>query len=158
MSKLPTNPRPDEIVWWFKHGRRRFGENNIPLIQSVQDFEDKWIQWWTKIQPEWRDTENWPFPQDDATEEDWGHLLEGGKDGLFIVVVSLGWWIHARVLLEKSKVADAIIDVSWVITNIVSRLSTDVTTSNSPPAPSPTPQRKRTASTTHTSKQPRLEK
>jgi len=118
------------------------------------------VQWWSKIQPQWRDTGSWPFPQEDATGEDWGHLLEGGKDGLFIVVVSLAWWIHARILLERSKVADAILDVAWVITNLVSRLSADATTSNSPPVtPSPTPRRKRTESTTtRTSKRLRSEK
>lgn len=129
-SKLPTNPRPREIAWWFKHGRR-LAKKNIPSIKSVKDFEDEWIAWWSAIQPQWRSAEGWPFKQKDATGEDWGHLLDGGKDGLFLVVVSLGWWIHAQVPSKESKVGDAIADVAWVVNNLVSCLSADATTSDS---------------------------
>lgn len=103
------------------------------------------MQWWSDIQPEWRDTESWPFLKEDAAGEDWGHLLDGGKDGLFLVVVSLGWWINARVPSEESKANDAVADVTWVINNLVSHLSADATSvDSSPPAtPSPAPRLKR---------------
>jgi hypothetical protein len=68
----------------------------------------------------------------------WGDLLDGGKDSLFLIVVSLAWWIHAREVLKESKVNDAIIDVTWVLDNLISCLAAD------PARPSPTPQRKRT--------------
>lgn len=114
----------------------------MPVIYSIQDFEDKWIQWWSAIQPQWRDTGNWPFAREDAAGQDWGHLLKGGKDGLFLVVISLGWWIHACDL-SKSKAYDAIMDVAWVMKSLVTRLSADVTTSNPPATPSTTPREKR---------------
>ena len=82
-------------------------------------------------------------------------MLEGGKDGLFIVVVSIGWWIHARDPSDESKVDDAILDVAWVINNIISCLSAEAIGSNSPfTTPSTAPRRKRTESTkaSHSSK------
>ena len=89
------------------------------------------MQWWSAIQPHWRDTGEWPWVKEDAAGRDWGHLVDGGKDGLFLVVVSLGWWIHARDLSEESKVDDAVMDVVWVLDNIISLLAADAATSDS---------------------------
>ena len=123
---MPVRPRPSELSLWFKMGRRLRSPKTIPPIESIQDFESEWVEWWSAIQPPWRDTRDWPFVRDDATEqEDWGDLPNGGKDGLFLVVVSLGWWIHARDPSEDSKVDDAIADVTWVVDNLISSLSTD---------------------------------
>ena len=112
------------MAWWFKHGRRQFGKKNIPSISSLQDFEDKWIQWWSAAQPQWRDTRNWPFEKGDIIGE-WGDLLDGGKDGLFLIIVSLGWWIQAQDPTKEPKVNNAIMDVSWVTDKLVSRLTAD---------------------------------
>ena len=101
----------------------------------MERFEDKWIQWWSAAQPEWRCTGGWPFAKEDAAGRDWGRLLDGGKDCLYLVVVSLGWWILAHNHSEGSRVNDAIMDVSWVLNNLVSCLAADATTSNSPPNP-----------------------
>ena len=38
---------------------------------------------------------SWPFAQEEDAG-DWGDLPNGGKDGLFLVVLSLGWWIDVR--------------------------------------------------------------
>lgn len=69
--------------------------------------------------------------EDVVRQQDWGDLPNGGKDGLFLVVVSLGWWIHARGATKGSKVDDAIADVTWVIDNLVSLLSANATTPDS---------------------------
>ncbi|KAF9784043.1 hypothetical protein BJ322DRAFT_977808, partial [Thelephora terrestris] len=98
---------------------------NIPEILSAKDFEDMWVLWWSAIQPKWRDTQSWPFVQEDAAGRGWGSLHKGGKDGLFLIIVSLGWWIHARDPSETSKVDDAISDVAWVVNNLISFLSAD---------------------------------
>ena len=111
-------------------GRRLRSPKNIPPIESVQLFEDEWVGWWSVIQPPWRDTEAWPFVQEGDAGKDWGDLAKGGKDGLFLVVVSLGWWIHTRDPSKDSKVNDAIIDVTWVINNLVS-LSANATNHDS---------------------------
>ena len=140
---MPTNPRPAQLGRWFKIGRRLGHPNNIPEIESVQVFEDEWVNWWVAGQPGWRDTSSWPFAQEDALGCDWGDLPNGGKDGLFLVLVSLGWWVHARDPSEGSKVDEAIADVAWVIKNLVSALAAGAASdsdsepdSSSPPPPS----------------------
>ena len=120
-------PRPGELGRWFKLGRRLGTPNHLPQLGSVEDFEDSWVQWWSASQPKWRDTRHWPFAREDAVEQrDWSVLSGGGKNGLFLVVVSLGWWIHKRDPSKDSKVDDAIADVAWVIDNLVSFLSSDL--------------------------------
>ena len=131
-SKLPVKSRPNEIAWWFKHGRRRLSTpKDLPHIESVQEFENEWVQWWSEIQPEWRDTKDWPFAQEDAVGRCWGHLPKGGKYGLFLIVISLGWWIDVRDPLEASKVDAAVADVSWVLKNLVTVLIGSVADSDS---------------------------
>lgn len=56
---------------------------------------------------------------------DWGDLLNGGKDSLFLIVLSLGWWIDIQDPSEELKVDDAIEDVTWVIDNLVAFLWAD---------------------------------
>lgn len=144
---MPTSPRPEEVGWWFRIGRRLFGRKNIPEIKSIPVFEDLWMRWWSAAQPEWRNTNSWPFSRDEAAVHDWGTLLLGGKDSLFLVVTSLGWWIHARDPAADSKVDDAISDVSWVIKQLVSSLSADTITRSPSSSPSTTTrQRPRSAS------------
>ena len=67
----------------------------------------------------------WPFPQSVPTDGLWDDILIGGKDGLFVVVLTLAWW---SVELEKtedvsSQLDAAILDVSWVLSNLVLALS-----------------------------------
>ena len=93
----------------------------------------EWIQWWTAAQPQWRVAQGWPFAKGDTVSKDWGHLLEGGKDGMFLVVVSLAWWISAQDSSEESELDNAIEDVAWVLGNLNFRLSMDATTSGPPP-------------------------
>jgi len=127
LSKLPTNPRPKELARWFKCGRR-FGKKDVPSIESIQEFEDMWVAWWSAAQPKWRDTSDWPFVQADADGQDWGSLADGGKDGFFLTMVSLGWWVLACEPSKDSKVDEAIRDVTWVISQVVSCLSVAATT------------------------------
>ena len=89
---------------------------------------------WHGGRPKWCDTSEWPFVQEDAGDGDWGDLADGGKDGLFLAVVSLGWWVLAQDAPKDLKVNEAIEDVTWVIKNLVSLLSTSATISSTPPA------------------------
>jgi len=94
------------------------------------------VAWWSAAQPSWRDTSEWPFAQEDAGEGDWGDLADGGKDGIFLTVVSLGWWVLTQDAHEDSKVDEAIEDVTWVIKNLVSLLSISATTGAAHPSSS----------------------
>lgn len=106
----------------------------MPKIASIENFEDLWVQWWAAAQPEWRDTKNWPFSQYEISG-DWGTKLSGGgKDGIFLVVMSIGWWAHAQDRAMDSKLDAAIGDVSWVIQQLVTSLSARaVSHTSSPP-------------------------
>ena len=90
-GKLPKDPHPAEVGQWFQIGCQGFLRKAIPKIESVKMYKDEWVMWWTAAQPEWRETEHWPFPQCKLAEEDWRDLFLSGKDGLFIVVMSLSW-------------------------------------------------------------------
>jgi hypothetical protein len=127
---MPTSPRPEEISLWFKWGRRLAGKG-IPVINLVEEYQEKWIEWWSAAQPQWRNTEDWPFNREDVTGKDWGRLLDGGKDGMYLVIVSLAWWICAEESEDESALEEAIDDVTWVIKNLVSSLT--VSANSSPP-------------------------
>ena len=121
------DPRPGELTRWLKSGRWLATPKSIPHIESLKDFEDNWVQWWSASQPKWHKTERWPFAQEITVgERDWGVLSGGGKDGLFLVMVSLGWWVHRRGPSTDSKLDNAIADVAWVIDNLISFLSSNL--------------------------------
>jgi len=125
-----TSSRPDQVSWWFRSGRREF--NKVPSITSLDTYQAHWIAWWTALQPKWRDVGSWPFPQDPSTDDPWDELLIGGKDGLFVVVMALAWWcIKHAAEDEPSQLKAAILDVSWVLSNLISAL----TTKDYPPNP-----------------------
>lgn len=126
---MPTNPRPPEVWWWFRVGRRHFTTKGLPTIDSIEDFEAKWIEWWAAAQPRWRNTKSWPFQMGDASGKDWGRLPEGGKDGIYLIVMSLAWWIYAWDPSERSELDNAIRDISWVLQNLLLHLSADATAS-----------------------------
>ena len=108
----------------------------MPEIESVQEFEDVWVEWWSAAQPEWRDTASWPFSTDEIIAGDWGTALSsGGKDGLFLIVMSLRWWAHARTEATDSKLDAAISNVCWVMKNLVASLSADAITRTPSPDP-----------------------
>ena len=65
---------------------------------------------------------SWPFSQDEAVIRDWGQLSLGSKDGLFLVVMTLAWWVHAQDPVVDSKLYDAISDVSWVMNHLITSL------------------------------------
>ena len=73
----------------------------MSMIESVEEYGDQWVKWWTAAQPEWRGAEGWPFPQDNNTNMgDWGQLFVGGKDGLFIVIMpETQTWTQALMML-----------------------------------------------------------
>lgn len=95
------------------------------------------MSWWSASQPEWRNTGEWPFEQEDAVGHQWGDLPDGGKDGIFLILVSLGWWVLAQGSSQDPRVGEAITDVAWVVNNLVSLLAVEATAPDSPSPPSP---------------------
>ena len=125
------NQRPSQIGWWFRHGHRRFDEKHTPAIVSVEIYGRSWLEWWKGCQPDWRkdahsDWESescWPFSQDLEGIGDWERFLHGGKDGLFLVIISIAWWIHATGDSEDPVLDSVIADVSWVVKHLIFTLS-----------------------------------
>ena len=137
---LSTFSRPDQVGWWFRSGCRNF--EKVPSIPSCLTYQKFWIAWWSSIQPAWRHAENWPLPRKLSVDGPWDNLLVRGKDGLFVVVMSLLWWIieEAKGESEASELNEAIADVSWVLAKLVSVLSVRGTspTSSHPASSHPT--------------------
>lgn len=133
---MTTQSRPDEVAWWFQIGRRSFIRKKFPSIDDPDAYGKQWVEWWKNVQPGWRDVEDWPNQPAGANEKDWGCLPSGGKDGLFIVMVSLGWWILAQAPSKNQLLIDSIDDVTWVVNNLISLLSAAC---DSPPPSSPLP-------------------
>lgn len=95
------------------------------MILSLSEYQAFWISWWKGLQPPWRSTEEWPLLRDSQVVDGWDKILVGGKDGLFVVMMTLSWWISesARGVGGGSELKEAITDVSWVVSNLVSVLS-----------------------------------
>ena len=132
-GKLSTSSRPNVVSWWFRHSRRDF--NKLPPIESLCKYEESWIAWWAELQPDWRNTDDWPFPQGTSTDDSWDALLVGGKDSLFVVMMTLAWWSieYKKVGVQLSQLDEAISDVSWVLFNLISVLSTEGSGASPPP-------------------------
>ena len=106
----------------------------MPKIRSVEEFQEMWVKWWAAAQLGWRNTGSWPLSRDESPVQDWGQLSLGGKDGLFLVIISLAWWIHAQYLNTDSKLDDALDNVSWVMNRLITSLSINITGHNSSPS------------------------
>ena len=124
---LSTFSRPEQVGWWFRNGRCDF--NKVPEILSLAHYREMWIRWWKSLQPTWRCPDDisecpWPLPRKLPSDHGmlWEKLLAGGKDGLFVVVMSLSWWILKcpQDGEEISELEKALVDVSWVLANMLS--------------------------------------
>ena len=88
---------------------------------SLSEYEEFWITWWSVIQPEWQQVGSWPFTQASSSTSLWDDILLGGKDSLFIIIMSLAWWFikwsgGSSGPMEPKNV---ILDISWVLSNLV---------------------------------------
>lgn len=86
-------------------------------------FASKWRLWWTELQPSWRETEQWPFERtitQAADGDTWDTLLQGGSNGVFLIIVSLSWWVSAvhkgsgKQTNAWKELSEAMADVDWV--------------------------------------------
>ncbi|KAI0757900.1 hypothetical protein BC629DRAFT_1263906, partial [Irpex lacteus] len=89
-NRVSITGRPKEIKWWLDRGRKY---EKTPEIDDAAQYGEAWKSWWQQLQPEWRGT-TWPPSQVLAAEpsSDWATLNRGGCNGVFMVVLSLGWW------------------------------------------------------------------
>jgi hypothetical protein len=116
--------RPEEIQWWIKR-KRLIGLS--PQITNSIEYGATWMLWWIKMQPVWREGESLVKVQ--STNTDWEPILRGGSNGLFLVVTSLSWWVYAIGPDNQfhSELVKAITDVEWVLSELVTVLSSGKT-------------------------------
>ena len=75
------------------------------------------------MQPTWRGGES--LDKTLPTDANWEPILRGGSNGLSMVVLALSLWIQAIGSVEQQdlKLSTAIHDVTWVLSKLVSKLS-----------------------------------
>ncbi|TDL14824.1 hypothetical protein BD410DRAFT_693441, partial [Rickenella mellea] len=91
-NRLDTKNRPNEVAAWLKNGRKL---DVIPAIRDVSVFANQWREWWIVLQPPERvpsTAERWPLLRPMHADLDWQRTLRGGRNGLFILVLTLVWW------------------------------------------------------------------
>ncbi|KAH9885582.1 hypothetical protein C8Q73DRAFT_630390, partial [Cubamyces lactineus] len=90
-ARLPTKGRPIEVRQWIqKH--RKFASK--PSIRKVAEFGASCELWWTGMQPaeRIRDGQKYHRPSEVLPSCVWDSLRRGGPNGLFLVLLALGWW------------------------------------------------------------------
>ncbi|KAI0795168.1 hypothetical protein BC629DRAFT_1242528, partial [Irpex lacteus] len=89
-NRVATDLRPDEVGWWIRC-KRNYGKP--PSITDPGRYGEAWKSWWLRLQPQWRQP-SWPPSQEQKEGEEctWGTIDKGGCNGVFLVILSLGWW------------------------------------------------------------------
>ena len=98
---LDKTGHPDQVTIWIKDHRK------FDVMPDVSDnldqFAESWSRWWLRLQPDWRSSENGPLIEDFLDDPDFPELEKGGPNGIFLLILSLGWWGMAISDQEPSK-------------------------------------------------------
>ena len=128
-ARLTTANRPEEVTRFIRVRRQLTKAPTIPP-SKLRPYSASWVSWWKVLQPGWRNVSQWPLAQElDSESSDWTPLLLGGHNGLYLVVVSLGWWILGASKISQenpaqwTQVLDAATDVDWVFQHLLSQAS-----------------------------------
>ncbi|TDL16538.1 hypothetical protein BD410DRAFT_697070, partial [Rickenella mellea] len=107
---LPSTGRPAELANWCK--RKNAAE---PTITDASAFGTQWRKYYTSLQPVGRDTDVWPLSKIKADGVDWSPLLQGGRKGIYSLLISLSWWQKAATTRkERLLVEESVKDAHWV--------------------------------------------
>lgn len=105
--------RPTAVGVWFKTGRNF--DKQPDLVDDMDSYVKEWSKWYHGMQPGWRTD----LSQDIAANADWSSLAKGGNNGLYVPVLSIGWWIFALHKGDLSaECVAALEDVRWVFDQI----------------------------------------
>ena len=92
------------------------------------------------LQPDWRPAEEWPLDRSiDPTGKDWGALIRGGNNGLYLAIVSLGWWVIGASKCSNERPVDlqdldmVLADVDWTLSHVLAQARG--LTEEAPPSP-----------------------
>ncbi|KAH6897790.1 hypothetical protein BKA70DRAFT_1438046 [Coprinopsis sp. MPI-PUGE-AT-0042] len=117
-GSMSTTLRPCEIALWMKRHRKA----TMPKeVAEASDFGPRVLAWWHSLQPAWRVPSSVSTPgvykRDDGGSLDC--LKKGGPNGIFLIVIAIGWWISAHGDDEISASATEILeDVMWILSQL----------------------------------------
>lgn len=78
---------------WTQTRRRDYARCPDISALEAKKYIEQWRIWWKGLQPEWRRGAGiLPPAIYDCANSDWGKLRQGGKNGVFLVLMSLVWW------------------------------------------------------------------
>jgi hypothetical protein len=100
--------------------RHRKYDDMPDVTDNVKEFGDAWWKWWIGLQPDWRGgSELLTEPPEGF---DWGELEKGGQNGLFLLLLSLGWW-GAGASDQSEEASDAMAHAyesfGWALSHIL---------------------------------------
>ena len=104
----------DIVSLWLRCGRKI---KSPPVISQLKTYAVAWWAWWKVLQPEWRrDAVRGGVYEKPPPGEKWTRTYIGGSNGMFIVVLTLAWWI-AKLdgKVDNKDLALAVDEVAWVL-------------------------------------------
>ncbi|KDQ34006.1 hypothetical protein PLEOSDRAFT_1081005 [Pleurotus ostreatus PC15] len=123
---LQADGRPAVLDNWIHNGRRPKAHRKLTKEQ-LKTMCDELFKWWFSIQPPERIPPDFNMSSRDCasliiidtnTHEDWPKLYRGGVNGIYGVLVCLGWWLEAAGP-SSAEFTMLVEDVSWVLSNLV---------------------------------------
>ena len=112
---LLSTKRPIKIGQWFKMHRPY--DKQPDLADSIPTYRQSWWAWWELLQPTWQKS----FATDVPLTADWSCIAKGGQNGIFVVVLSVGWWlvgIRDAGAVEFTEFSLAFNEVMWVLGHV----------------------------------------
>ena len=119
-TRLPAKGHPPEVDQWLKDQT-----SGCMSLLDTAGYAEAWMGWWIGSQPPGRAAATWPFSREPLLSIQWGRLLNGGKNGIFLFVMALSWWAKSLGPTTSSPdLTGAVADVEWVLRQLTNVLTT----------------------------------
>ncbi|KAF4586454.1 hypothetical protein AB1N83_009227 [Pleurotus pulmonarius] len=123
---LQADGRPTVLDNWIHNGRRPKAHRKLTAGQ-LETMCDELFKWWFSIQPAERIPSDFDASSHDCaslilidtnSHEDWPKLYRGGVNGIYGVLVCLGWWLESAGP-SSAEFSMLVEDICWVLSNLV---------------------------------------
>lgn len=130
---LTNTNRPTEYNVWLHRSRKWDEMPDIDAMLTPQ-YSSMWWSWWKTLQPAWRALS---LTQDlrGTRGFDWSQTRKGSQNGLFTVILTLGWWLLGIKNGSGSGMEGcmaAVNDVAWVLDQMIAAENLVQTATSSP--------------------------
>ncbi|KAJ7256398.1 hypothetical protein C8J57DRAFT_1075057, partial [Mycena rebaudengoi] len=116
-ANISSKERPKAVKDWMVRVRHWHVVQELGTLGTQSEegsFVDQWWKWWRMLQPEERETFGGMLTSPESAE--WGTMAKlCGWNGLLQVMATLLWWGEAEGTNDRSYWAIAVVDVSWVL-------------------------------------------